>query len=281
MTILGTSSSRYWRTPDGINLHYRSTEASAPWCVMVHGLADGEYIWSEVVDAIAANYRVLVLDLRGHGRSGWADDGRYNLATFTDDVVALLRDAGVDNPIIIGHSLGGDISARAASLRQVKAKALILVDAGPGDLGVDYKLIQSRMIEGCRTYISREDYLSWLKDVYPMASTASLSRIANLSLESNGAGYHVRLDARVINILEDVDDEWWWRALPMINCPVLIARGRASGVLTKPTAERMLSILRKGRLEVVSAAGHSVMVDNPSGFLGAVSRFMGEIKSVL
>jgi pimeloyl-ACP methyl ester carboxylesterase len=280
MTILETSPSRYWKTPDGVSLHYRSAEKSAPWCVMLHGLADGEYIWSEVVEAVAANYRVLTVDLRGHGRSGWSDNGSYNLATFTDDIVALLQVVGVTNPIIIGHSLGGDIAMRALSLSQVKAKGLILVDSGPGDDRIDYKFIQSRMIDACRTDASRDDYLSWLQETRPFASTASLNRIIDLSLENKGAGFQVRLDARVMNILDNVDNEWWWGALPKINCSVLIVRGFASGVLTKPTAHRMLSVLRKGRLEVVPAAGHNVMTDNPSRFLNAVTKFMGEINAL-
>jgi len=66
-----------------------------------------------------------------------------------------------------------------------------------------------------------------------------------------------------------------WAALGRIACPTLVVRGAASDILSPDTAEKMAEeVLGSGRLAVVPRAGHSVMTDNPEGFLEAVSAFL-------
>ena len=65
-----------------------------------------------------------------------------------------------------------------------------------------------------------------------------------------------------------------WEALAKISCPTLVVRGAASDFLSPEIADRMVDeVLQDGRLAVVAQAGHSVMSDNPAGFLEAVAAF--------
>ena len=65
-----------------------------------------------------------------------------------------------------------------------------------------------------------------------------------------------------------------WEALAKITCPTLVVRGAASDFLSPEIADRMVDeVLENGRLAVVPQAGHSVMSDNPAGFLEAVAAF--------
>jgi pimeloyl-ACP methyl ester carboxylesterase len=180
----------------------------------------------------------------------------------------------------MGHSLGAKIATRIAGAFRFELKALVLIDSGPKEETGYYESLRLSMLEGCQTYASREDYVAWLLRTRPFASEKTLARIADRALEVTSAGYAPRLDPRVVDILTtETNDDWWWDALRMIECPVLIVRGRASGILFKVIAQRMLACLRNGRLEIVPGSGHGVMTDNPSGFLAVVTRFMHEIET--
>ena len=68
-----------------------------------------------------------------------------------------------------------------------------------------------------------------------------------------------------------------WKALERITCPTLVVRGAASDILSPDTADRMVDdVLANGRLAIVPQAGHSVMTDNPEGFLEVLSSFLLE-----
>src|SRR5215216_5849173 len=103
-------------TRDGVELAYEvhGVEHDAPLTVvLVHGWAGNRGHWERQVAFLADRYRVVALDLAGHGDSGL---GRadWNLPAFGDDVVAVVDAVGVDNAVLVGHSMGGDAVVFAA-----------------------------------------------------------------------------------------------------------------------------------------------------------------------
>src|SRR5262249_2360847 len=70
------------------------------------------------------------------------------------------------------------------------------------------------------------------------------------------------------------DPEAAWSMLPRIPCPTLLVRGAASDILSPETAARMLRDIPDCRLVEVPDAGHSVPLDNPTGFLAAIDEFL-------
>ena len=99
-------------TSDGIAIHY-TTIGAGDDVVLVHGLTDRSESWGAISDALAATYRVTTLDLRGHGASADADD--YRSIGMARDVAAVVADAGIGNPLVVGHSLGGIVATAYAS----------------------------------------------------------------------------------------------------------------------------------------------------------------------
>lgn len=92
-------------------LHYTLTGNGAVTLVFVHGWCiNGEY-WAEQVAQFKNNYRVLTLDLAGHGRSPKTHD-TMTMANYADDVVRLLKSLQLDSIILIGHSMSGNINLR-------------------------------------------------------------------------------------------------------------------------------------------------------------------------
>ena len=102
--------------PDGTTLSWTRRGAGAP-VILVHGITERGESWGPVADALATTNDVITVDLRGHGQSGKASD--YGLASMTGDVAAVMTDAGVTTPHLIGHSLGGAVVSAAGAVLPV------------------------------------------------------------------------------------------------------------------------------------------------------------------
>ncbi len=87
---------------------------SGPPVVMVHGITENSSSWGAIPGLLAADFEVITVDLRGHGHSGTADD--YGLSAMAGDIAAVIIEAGLSRPHLVGHSLGGAVvSAVGAS----------------------------------------------------------------------------------------------------------------------------------------------------------------------
>jgi pimeloyl-ACP methyl ester carboxylesterase len=97
--------------------------------VLVHGwCCDRTYLEPQQAH-LSRNRTVVALDLRGHGQSDPAPDGRYGIEDFADDVVAVVAERALGAPVVVGHSMGGLVALECAA-RGV-ASAAILLDPAP------------------------------------------------------------------------------------------------------------------------------------------------------
>jgi pimeloyl-ACP methyl ester carboxylesterase len=116
-------------TIDGANIHSTSTGKGAKTIILVHGWTCDETSWSEQVPVLARKYRVITVDLPGHGQSDQPKDGKFSMDLFAKAVEAVRAEANVDRAILAGHSMGGPVVYRYAQLYPEHAAALILVDS--------------------------------------------------------------------------------------------------------------------------------------------------------
>jgi pimeloyl-ACP methyl ester carboxylesterase len=110
-----------------VELAYETHGAGAA-VVLVHGWAGNRTYWDEQVDDLAERFHVVTLDLGGHGESGLGRTD-WNLASFGDDVVAVVEDVGPEKVVLVGHSMGGDAIVFAAEQLGGRVAGLVWVDA--------------------------------------------------------------------------------------------------------------------------------------------------------
>ena len=102
--------------------------------VLVHGLASNARLWDGVGDVLAGlGHRVAAVDLRGHGRSDKPDHG-YDYPTVCDDVAAVVDALGMDRPVVVGQSWGGNVVLELAARHPHLARGAACVDGGTLDL---------------------------------------------------------------------------------------------------------------------------------------------------
>jgi pimeloyl-ACP methyl ester carboxylesterase len=90
--------------PDGATIAYEVVGAG-PALVLAHGITESRRTWDPLVEQLALDFRVIAVDLRGHGASERKPP--YDAFTMAHDVRAVTQDAGVTEPLLVGHSLGG------------------------------------------------------------------------------------------------------------------------------------------------------------------------------
>jgi pimeloyl-ACP methyl ester carboxylesterase len=275
----------------GIDLHLLEWSEQGIPMLLLHGFGNEAHIWDDFASAVAPYYRTLALDHRGHGDSAWDPELRYDLDTLVADVEAATEHLGIERLVLVGHSLGGRVATLFAGRHAQRMAGLVLVDIGPE---LDARGVTRIRMETESSvdpaFDSVDAYARLLSLLYPAATPEAIDRMARHGVRQGEDGrWRLRQDPALRGAFgrdespeqaadrERQSTAAQWEALRRIACPTLVVRGAASDVFAPETADRMVDeVLAKGRLAVVAQAGHSVMTDNPKGFLAVLSSFLLE-----
>jgi sigma-B regulation protein RsbQ len=114
-------------TVDGATIHWTSQGSGRPTLILVHGWTCDDSSWREQVPALSKSYRVITLDLPGHGKSGMPK-GPFTMELFGGAVEAVRAEAKVDRAILVGHSMGTPVIRKYALMYPDRVAGLVLVD---------------------------------------------------------------------------------------------------------------------------------------------------------
>ena len=115
---------------NGTKLHYYRTGGNKPALVLLHGVTDDGLCWSHTADVLSEKYDVIMVDMRGHGKSKAPEEG-FTLTVMAGEIASLIQELGLDNPIIMGHSMGAITTLTLAGLFPDVARAIVLEDPPP------------------------------------------------------------------------------------------------------------------------------------------------------
>ena len=268
---------------DGMRFHYLEWgNPGNPPMLLLHGFAQTCHSWDFVALGFSDNYRVIVLDQRGHGDSDWASDGDYSPETQQKDISGIVNELGLENFVLMGLSMGGRNSFTYAANNSGKVKALVVVDAAPQNM--------QQGTQNIRSFVQQDDELD--------SVDAFVERVLQ---------YNPRRDPQQVrgsimhNIKELPSGKWTWKYdkalrrpgrrmgsdpetekrlwgyLETLQCPTLLVRGGGSDIVAMDTADRMHQAIPNSRLATIDGAGHLVMGDSPSGFQSAVTDFLASL----
>lgn len=111
---------------DRISIAYE-TRGDGDAVVLVHGWSCDRTYWEGQLDHFARAYRVVILDLAGHGESGRERSG-WTISAFGEDVTAVVRELDPERVVLVGHSMGGDVILEAALRLPGRVAGLVWVD---------------------------------------------------------------------------------------------------------------------------------------------------------
>ena len=243
-----------------------------PPLVLLHGLGTTQLIWSLVVDPLAADRRVVTLDLPGFGASAPAGEG-FDLVEVTERVARALAAHGVTAPFdLVGHSLGGAVALTLAARRSRLVGRLVLV--APAGLQPPTRMPPAVLGAGAEGLFAVRRALAPLTDLaWGRRLLLAFAAQDGAALTPAQAKMMVRASAGAERIAPAL------AAIAQVDLRPLLHRIRAPlgliwGAEDRAVPRRLAGEIRRRRpdapLEVIAGAGHVPMIEKPDQFSAAL-----------
>lgn len=274
---------------DGLTLSYLDWgNEDAPVLILVHGIRDHARSWDWVARALQSEWRVIALDLRGHGDSDWSPDGAYLTPYHLLDFIHLVEALECDTVTIVAHSFGGNPAVRYAALYPGRVERLVLVDAmGPNgpviarwdELGplqrtrewLDKQ--QAASARPARRFATLDEAIARMAKANPHLSTEQARHLGIHGVREFDDGFGWKYDPRVGNFLPEdfaVHLSAYWRD---ITAPTLICWGSESWT-TNPATDGASDHFRNVQNVAFAQAGHWIHHDRFDEFVGVLREFL-------
>ncbi len=251
---------------NAISLYYEET-GQGELLLFLHGLGTDGRSWEYQRAYFAREFRVIVMDVRGHGRSA-RPRGPYSVAQFAGDVFALLDQLHIDRFHLVGLSMGGMIGFQMAVDQPERLRSLTVVNSGPELIAQNWKerwqIVQRRLV---LNFMSMEKIGQFIGGrLFPEPEQAEyLAMFVQQMRENDPKAYRAATNALI---------GWSVRhKLARIQCPVLVISGDMdyTPVANKEAYVRQMPT---ARLLVIENSRHGTPIDQPEAFNTAVRQFL-------
>lgn len=259
---------------NGVSIRYGVQGGGERTLVLVHGFQAHHLWWHDVAERLMSQYRIVVVDLSGHGGSGHREAG-YVGSVFADDVIGVLEAVGGAPVLLVGHSMGGRVCAVAAARRPDLVNGVVLLDSA-------VRFFRGRELYPWapervpRHFETRAEAVGRFR-LKPEQAIAPerLARVAEFSVRAHDAGWTWKHDQRGI---PGVDQDAYTRALANLAVPLRFVRATAS-----PIAEGAEEFLGEFdfpagcEIHVAPGLQHHLILEDPDFCATLIDRLAGDI----
>jgi pimeloyl-ACP methyl ester carboxylesterase len=253
-----------------------------PPVLLSHGGGQTRHSWAGTAEVLAgAGWYAVSIDLRGHGESGWSEDGDYHFESFAADVGEVAASMARP-PVLVGASLGGISSLLVSARSDPPPAGLVLVDIATRMESEGAQRIMEFMQPRPGGFASLEEAADAISAYNPHRKRPKdLSGLRKNLREREDGRFDWHWDPRFMSRegreeegppdFESLDE--LARSLAL---PTLLVRGRMSDLLSQEGADHFLELVPHAKFADVSGAGHMVAGDRNDAFSGAVVEFLRE-----
>lgn len=261
---------------NGVRIQYYRTGEEKPALIFLHGATDYALCWNQLPLNYEPEFDVILMDARGHGLSGAPESG-YTPQDQAGDVAALIRQLGLTQTVLLGHSMGADTAAATAALYPDLVGALVLEDppwpySRWGATPAERQENAARMREQILAYKSMtfDEIVAFGKEKYPRWDSSEYFQWAK-------SKQMVSLNM-VSNLLEERTP--WEQVLQSIRCPGLVfsADPAQGAILTPDTVARIQELWKGVEVVHIPDAGHNIHREQYRTFRDEVKRYLRELQ---
>jgi len=258
---------------EGLKIHYLEWgDSSNPPMILLHHISSQAHVWDNFARNMSQDYFVLAMDMRGHGDSSWAGEGKYTTEHYASDVEVLVDQLGLNNIVILGGSTGGRVALVYAAQYPKKVTHLIMEDVGAvrpasiaqgfanriavGDPELDTVGEWAKQYQGQN---QRTPYEVFLHNAH---HSVKLCPNGKLGLKRDPA------------IQRDFVPLELWHYVEKITSKFLLMIGTESNIVGKDQQDRFCEILPDIQIVTIGDAGHIIVQDKPEEFEAAIRKFL-------
>lgn len=276
----GSSTSRFVELEPGLNVHYRDEgKSGGRVIVLIHGSNASLHTWEPWVSRLGTDYRIISLDLPGHGLTGVNPAGGYDNQSYVGVVDRLLVRLGVTKAVIGGNSMGGGVSWMYALAHPEKTEALLLVDAAgqpqakPGKLPIGFRLMRTPVIkEAARLIAPRSIFESSIQNTMSVKSKiddALIDRYWELNRFPGNREATMKRFGDPSSMRTGTKEK-----LATIKVPVMIMWGAEDKLIPVSSAKWFADAIPDAKLVIYPKVGHIPMEEVPEQSAADVKRWL-------
>jgi pimeloyl-ACP methyl ester carboxylesterase len=269
---------------DGLRLAVEARgDPRSPALVFAHGFGQTRHAWAASAATLAQDgWYCLTADARGHGESGWRDDGAYEFAQFVDDLVLLARQpAQAPLQILIGASMGG-LLGLIAQAEHTPFRALVLVDITPRWEAAGVERILNFMRAHPQGFATLDEAAAAIAHYLPhRAERGRPERLRKLLVVTDDGRLRWHWDPRLIERIGasgQAQQDRLIEAARNIRVPVLLISGAQSDVVSESTIGEFLACVPHARHARVARATHMIVGDRNDAFTDSVRQFIQPLR---
>jgi pimeloyl-ACP methyl ester carboxylesterase len=276
-----SADSRFVEVSPGFVVHLRDQgPRDAPALFLVHGSNASLHTWEPWVERLKGRYRVVSLDLQGHGLTGPTPSGCYTGACMADTVEAVRSTLGIERLAIAGNSMGGGVALSYALAHPDRVAALILVDSGgapvrrDGPPPIGFRVAQMPVIRDIAAIITPRELIERTLDrsvsVKSVASPEAVDRYWELL---RAPGNREATMQRFGQPRTEFDAK---RLGALAGIPTLILWGEEDALIPVSAARWYADALPHARLVLYPGLGHIPQEETPDESAAEVARFLDQ-----
>ena len=265
----GGGASQFVELQPGLNIHYRDQgKRDGRVVVLIHGSNASLHTWQPWVERLGKDYRIISLDLPGHGLTGSHPGGVYDYPVFVDVVDKLMTKLGVEKAVIGGNSMGGGTAWMFALTHPEKTEAVLLVDAAGAPAWqskktpIGFRMMRMPVVKELARFIApRSMFESSLKtsmSVHSKIDDVLVDRYWELNRYPGNREATMKRFSLQHNNHPATKDK-----LAAIKAPVMVMWGEADHLIPVSSARWFAEAIPGARLVVYPKVGHIPMEEVP------------------
>lgn len=254
---------------NGVEIAYADQGTGTP-ILFVHGYPLNKTMWDDQVKGLSPRFRVVTMDLRGHGESE-APLWFSTMEVFADDVCALLDHLKIGRTVLAGLSMGGYIALAFYRKYKNRVKGLVLADTRPQPDTPEGK--QGRFTAAQTAHKNGAGAIADVM-VPKLLSAQSVTGRPDLVQAVRQMITKTPVTGIAADLMAMAERTDSVALLPEITCPTLIIVGEQDKLTPPADAQLMAQKIPNAQLEIIPGAGHLSNIEQPEAFTAAVRKFL-------
>ena len=258
---------------NSIDLYYEEYGKGSP-LMLVAGLASDSQSWQPIVEKLSQQYRVIIFDNRGSGRTK-PQDAEISIHAMADDCIALIRHLNLPYVHLLGHSMGGFIALDCAIRYPEYVSKLILV----GTSAFNSERNNALFLDWVSYQESGMSDALWFRNIFYWIFSKHFFEDANtveVAVELASKYPYPQTKIAFKNQVKAIKAFNCLKDLSHIRSETLLIFGKEDLLFSPKESSKILSAIPMTEIELIARAAHSVQTERPKAFINRIQAFLQE-----